>query len=686
MIGTLTRIKRFFWRDVNVTSPWVVHVKTGDRKGAGTDATVWVRLRDESGQWTDEIKLSSFWHNDHERGQLDSFPLLTAHIGVKFGELDKLEIWRDAFGIGDSWFLDVITVENIVTRKMYHFPAQRWIRADTHYVFNHYDTCLPQFDQHREQRQQELEEKKRMYEYVVHHPGLPAQVRKLPEDECFSDSYKWDIITHKVQFIKDRKFISLTTGSRDHWESWESLTSVYKYNMPVPQSKKDWNNDIWFGMQRLQGCNPVLIRLCTKQPANLRVDADTMVRFLGQSLQDAIDAKRIFMVDLKILENLPCAENRRVCAPIALFYLDKNRRDLLPLCIQLFQQPGKSNPVFYPSDNPYTWLLAKMWYNNADASYHQSCTHLGFTHLMMEGVAVCTHRNLSPSHPIFKLLAPHFLFLLAINTRGLAKLINPGGWVDRTTAIGCVGMFELIKRGCHVWRLDTHAVPPVEIAERGLTSPEILPNYPYRDDAIAVYKAIEAYVTSMVEYFYDLPEKIAEDEELQTWLKELVRSKEENGCGLQGVPVQNERFSTSREIIATMSAIISTCSVAHAAANFNQYDEYGFPPNYPAILTGKIPVEKEGYTDKDVLHQLPSKGVTLDTMVVTRLLSSKGTNSLGQFEVQYLYDPVSVSAAKQLRQDLKVISATIKARNNDPLTRFPYPWLDPDIVPNSISI
>jgi hypothetical protein len=39
----------------------------------------------------------------------------------------------------------------------------------------------------------------------------------------------------------------------------------------------------------------------------------------------------------------------------------------------------------------------------------------GFTHLLMEGVVVVTHRQLSQSHPIFKLLAPHFLYLIAIN-------------------------------------------------------------------------------------------------------------------------------------------------------------------------------------------------------------------------------------------------------------------------------
>ncbi|GAU93759.1 hypothetical protein RvY_05650-4 [Ramazzottius varieornatus] len=326
-----------------------------------------------------------------------------------------------------------------------------------------------------------------------------------------------------------------------------------------------------------------------------------------------------------------------------------------------------------------------MWYNNADAAYHQSCTHLGFTHLMMEGIAVCTHRNLSPSHPLFKLLAPHFLFLLAINTRGLQKLINPGGWVDKTTTMGCNGMFEIVKRGVKAWRLDVHAVPAVEIARRGVLDKTVLPYYPYRDDAVAVYEAIEKYVKSMVEHFYDSPEKVEEDGELQSWAAELVKSKKRGGCGIRGVP-GNGKFTDVEQIIVTMTAIISTCSLGHAAANFNQYDEYGFPPNYPGILCGQVPTQKVGFTEKNIFDQLPSRSVTLDTMVVTRLLSSRGTQALGDFEVQYLYDPVSVSAAKQLRQDLRSISEAIRKRNQSPHTKFPYPWLDPDGIPNSISI
>ena len=32
--------------------------------------------------------------------------------------------------------------------------------------------------------------------------------------------------------------------------------------------------------------------------------------------------------------------------------------------------------VFLPNDPKYTWMLAKLWYNLADATYHQALTHL----------------------------------------------------------------------------------------------------------------------------------------------------------------------------------------------------------------------------------------------------------------------------------------------------------------------
>lgn len=51
-------------------------------------------------------------------------------------------------------------------------------------------------------------------------------------------------------------------------------------------------------------------------------------------------------------------------------------------------------------------------------------------------------------------------------------------------------------------------------------------------------------------------------------------------------------FTTIDDVIETVAIIISTCSLGHAAANFQQYEQYGFVPNYPGILMANPPTEK----------------------------------------------------------------------------------------------
>lgn len=52
-------------------------------------------------------------------------------------------------------------------------------------------------------------------------------------------------------------------------------------------------------------------------------------------------------------------------------------------------------------------------------------------------------------------------------------------------------------------------------------------------------------------------------------------------------------------------------------------------------------------TENDILIRLPNKETTLDIMVITKILSTKATKSLGDFESQFMFHPACVKAAKE---------------------------------------
>ena len=80
------------------------------------------------------------------------------------------------------------------------------------------------------------------------------------------------------------------------------------------------------------------------------------------------------MVDYKELEGITFTggegETGHTANPLGLFYV-KSSGDLVPIAIQLFQQPSDTNPIWTPKDSHYDWLLAKMWLRNADYQLHQ---------------------------------------------------------------------------------------------------------------------------------------------------------------------------------------------------------------------------------------------------------------------------------------------------------------------------
>ena len=107
-----------------------VHVHTGDRRGAGTDANVYVTLTDEYGRQTAPLAADTLFKNDNERNSVTSFDV-PFESGLD-GDVVQVQVWRDNTGdvrllgalsekiLGRqtkrgsaNWFLDRIEVEEL---------------------------------------------------------------------------------------------------------------------------------------------------------------------------------------------------------------------------------------------------------------------------------------------------------------------------------------------------------------------------------------------------------------------------------------------------------------------------------------------------------------------------------------------------------------------------------------------
>jgi len=90
-------------------------------------------------------------------------------------------------------------------------------------------------------------------------------------------------------------------------------------------------------------------------------------------------------------------------------------------------------------------------------------------------------------------------------------------------------------------------------------------------------------------FITDTPKKLADDFEVQNWVEEMVKPQSQGGCGMLGIP---KKLTTVEQLVDIVTAVISICSMGHAAANFQQYEAYSFMLNYPVILMKMPPQTK----------------------------------------------------------------------------------------------
>ncbi|KAI4885850.1 hypothetical protein NFI96_022421, partial [Prochilodus magdalenae] len=476
--------------------------------------------------------------------------------------------------------------------------------------------------------------------------------------------------------------IKLECPSQDTWNSIEEVNGILSNKTKTYEYvQENWRRDDFFGYQFLNGLNPMIIRRCSELPEKFPVTDEMVQGFLpqGSTLKSEMKKGNIFLCDYERLKDLDGNEIKKkkqyLAAPLCLLFSSQGK--LIPIAIQLNQEPGPGNPIFLPSESEHDWLVAKTFVRNAEFNEHELNFHLLQTHLLGEVFTVAIIRTLPSCHPLFKLLVPHTRYNLQINIMSRIRLISADGHFAKFTAIGNDSLTTFLKRAASSLTYSSLCLPD-NIKERGM---EDIPNYYYRDDGLKLWEIIFKFVSELVSHYYS-DQDVQEDEELHAWLTEI---RENSGLenSQAGFP---ESFRTVGELAKFVTMVIFTVSAQHAAVNNGQFDFGGYMPNFPSTLRCPPPRQKGTTTKDSILETLPDVSTTVNAMAVVYLLSQNSSDRypLGHYPEELFSEETPQKLMTQFKNSLLDLETSIDARNTT--LDLPYTYLNPRNVDNSIAI
>lgn len=551
---------------------------------------------------------------------------------------------------------------------------------------------LPQQEENRrtvEKRKNYLLRRQAQYQYTYEYVNTIAVVRKLPCREIPGLGYWLRGGINLLQLIPSLPSLLVTymryllgkpmKGYRDY--------IFYPFSPPNPELVDNFQQDLIFGLQRVIGVNPVVLRAVTHQHPLPQKLPEFEIRNIFAAHIDEIDyatamtQKRVYILDyadLEILQRNPGqidgGRKQYVTTPIVVLFLQKNGM-LRPVAIQLYQETRPDNPIYTPNDGNL-WLAAKTFAQVADGNHHILITHATRIHYVMEAIIMASRRQLYKSHPLCVLLSPHLQHTLNVNHQHTFlrdRKGRPGrygelfaGDYDATTQCMANGMISFDFRA---------SAFPNDIASREVDNPDLF--YPYRDDGMLLWNAIQNFATEYIDACYQSDEDVAEDYEIQAWAHDI--SARDRGR-IPGFPAG---FASRQELAETIGHVIFLCTAFHSCIHFNQYKYPGFVPNMPHSAYTSPPAGKGVEMDAAGLLKLQPAFRAAYSQTWTYFQTNFTVNRIGQYPLRQ-FDPAARDVIERFREQLRKIEEQIDQRNSS--RSIPYDRMNPRIIPNGVTV
>jgi arachidonate 15-lipoxygenase len=486
-----------------------------------------------------------------------------------------------------------------------------------------------------------------------------------------------------------KQFLAIPALDR-HPLSLQAYNDLFQA-IPLPKFAHTFQNDEMFALQRIAGQNPVVIRraewtdeLALQFPVTNQQYQSVMGEDDNLALASA--EARLYLCDYaqSLLNTIagdfpPFCGQKYLNAPLALFALLKSdRKKIRAVAIQCGQEPGKQNPVITPSDE-WSWAIAKTIVQSSDCNDSEYYRHLGLAHLLSEAFGVAIYRQLSREHPLYILLTPNFQGTFFTNNMAVNSILQEGSYFNITEMIFAGTVPSTLGIAANsVHDVDyTENMVPNELKSRGVEDPLIFPNYPYRDDALLIWRTIGRWAESYVRLYYTSDRDVIGDYELQNFVAEV---SSHNGGRIQGIgPIE-----TVDALIELMTAIIYTASAHHALTNFPLDDYEIYSPGWPGATYQPPPTSAKGATRKDWFQYLAPLDMALLQQALGFTVGSTYFTQLGCYPPCHFNDSRVRIPLMAYTEDLKRAEEIIRDRNSTRVLKYPY--LLPSRIPQSTNI
>ncbi|KAJ8122557.1 hypothetical protein O1611_g9809 [Lasiodiplodia mahajangana] len=362
---------------------------------------------------------------------------------------------------------------------------------------------------------------------------------------------------------------------------------------PLPGMLTNHTDDRTFSMMRLSSIPYRLFRLQRDDALLFPVDAEVSKSITGYTVEELHAQGRLFYEDFEEMKDQETTTAYGAGCQ-AYFYID-DAGDFLPLAIKVIVKGREDSALVYtPKDLHAEWLFAKMTIN-ANDGWHSTWGHTTMSHSAAEAPYLAAIRTLSENHPILALINRVENTPWSVRPNLQDSLVN--GSLDTGPKY-----YPWTADAARTWANKVYSSGETSnyssnyfltnLRRRGLIDypyGPALKSFPYYEDASILMGVIEEFMTTFINSYYKNDKAVANDRELQAWLKETVPGQ------VHDFP---KKIQTKQDIIDILKHQAYLGSIVHAimSGNGNQLDVMALPFT-TAGWQMPIPTEKGAITD-----------------------------------------------------------------------------------------